>query len=279
MTDPGDYELRKDDEPASDLEGAPPPNTGIWIAVAVVAVLAATAAYVFYTRRAAPAPPSAATHAPAPAPTRALGGAPEPVTIPPLDESDPVVRGLVRGLSTHPQVLAWLTTNGLIRNFAVVVSNIGEGVTPAKHLSPLRPKAAFQVVQRNGQTQIDPRSYDRYNQLADAVASVDPAGAARLYATVKPRLLEAYGELGARPASFDAALEHAIIELLQVPVVDGPIQVEPKGIGYRFADPKLENLNGAQKQLLRMGPRNVRSIQTSLHRIAVALGIPEERLP
>lgn len=279
MTDLHDYELRKTEEPASEFEAAPPPRGGVWIAVAVVAVLAAIAAYVFYTRRAAPAPPSVATHAPAAAPTRALGGEPEAVAVPPLDQSDPVVRDLVRALSTHPQVLAWLTTNGLIRNFAVVVSNIGEGVTPAKHLSPLRPKAAFQVVQRNGQMQIDARSYDRYDQLADAVASVDPAGASRLYATLKPRLLEAYAELGVRPPSFDAALEHAIVVLLQVPVVDGPVQVNPKGIGYRFADSKLEELTGAQKQLLRMGPRNVRSIQSSLRRIAVALGIPAERLP
>lgn len=279
MTDPDDYELQKSEEPASDFEAAPSASGGIWIAVAVVAVLAAIAAYIFYTRRAAPAPASVATHAPAPEPTRALGGDPEAVTIPPLDESDPVVRDLVRALSTHPQVLAWLTTNGLIRNFAVVVSNIGDGVTPANHLRPLRPNAAFQVVQRNGQTQIDPRSYDRYNQLADSVASVDPAGTSRLYATLKPRLQEAYADLGVRPASFDAALEHAIVVLLQVPVVDGPVQVDPKGIGYRFADSKLEDLNGAQKQLLRMGPRNVRSIQSSLHRIAVALGIPEERLP
>ncbi|HEY6892644.1 MAG TPA: DUF3014 domain-containing protein [Rhodanobacteraceae bacterium] len=281
MTDPGDYEIRKTEEPAPDVEAAPPTNGGVWIAAVVVVVLAAIAAYVLYPRRAAPAPApaSVATHAPPSAPTRALGGEPEPVTVPPLDDSDPVVRDLVRALSTHPQVLAWLTTKGLIRNFAVVVANIGDGVTPANHLAPLRPKGAFEVVQRNGQTEIDPRSYDRYNQLADAVASVDPAGASRLYATLKPRLQEAYAELGVRPASFDAALEHAIVVLLQVPIVDGPVRVEPKGIGYRFADPKLEDLSGAQKQLLRMGPRNVRSIQSSLRRIAVALGIPRERLP
>jgi DUF3014 family protein len=279
MTDPDDYDLHTGEEPASHFETPPSAHGGIWLAVAVVAVLAGIAAYVLYPRRSVPAPASIAAHAPAPAPTRALGGEPEAVTIPPLDESDPVVRDLVRALSTHPQVLAWLTTEGLIRNFVVVVSNIGDGVTPANHLRPLRPNGSFQIAQRNGQTEIDPRSYDRYNQLADAVASIDPAGASRLYATLKPRLQEAYAELGVLPASFDAALEHAIVVLLQVPVVDGPIQLDPKGIGYRFADPKLEDLNGAQKPLLRMGPRNVRSIQSSLRRIAVALGIPEERLP
>jgi len=278
MTDPNDYDLRNSDEPAPDVDAAPPTNRGIWIAVALVAMLGAIAAYVFYARRTGPAPSPVATAAPAPPPARPLGGEPEAVTVPPLDESDAVVRDLVRALSTHPQVLAWLTTKGLIRNFAVVVSNINDGVTPAKHVEPLRPKAAFQVVERNGQTEIDPRSYDRYNALADAVASLDPAGASRLYATLKPRLQEAYAELGVQPASFDAALEHAIVALLKVPVVDGPVRVQPKGIGWGYADARLEDLNGAQKQLLRMGPRNVRSIQSSLRRIAAALGIPEEQL-
>jgi len=41
----------------------------------------------------------------------------------------------------------------------------------------------------------------------------------------------------------------------------------------------LEGLTAAQKQLLRTGPRNVRIIQSSLRQIALALGIPPERLP
>jgi len=56
-------------------------------------------------------------------------------------------------------------------------------------------------------------------------------------------------------------------------------RVEPRGIGYGFADLDLEALTAAQKQLLRMGPRNVRIIQSSLRQIALALGIPAERLP
>ena len=72
--------------------------------------------------------------------------------------------------------MAWLPTNGLIRNFTVVVANIAEGPTPAKQLKVLRPSAPFRIVSRNGGTFADPRSYDRYTTIADAIASVDPAG-------------------------------------------------------------------------------------------------------
>ena len=33
---------------------------------------------------------------------------------------------------------------------------------------------------------------------------------------------------------------------------------------YQYADPELESLSAAQKQLLRMGPDNMRRIQTTL---------------
>jgi len=177
-------------------------------------------------------------------------------------------------------VIAWLATDGLIRNFTVVVANVVEGVTPARHLKNLQPSGSFRVVDRNGQTVVDPRSYARYDGIAAAAASIDPAGAARLYSTLKPRIEEAYAELGSQPASFDAALERAIIALLRTPVVDGPVRVEPEGgVGYRYADARLEELTAAQKHLLRTGPANVRMIQSALRAWALALGIPPERLP
>jgi hypothetical protein len=43
-----------------------------------------------------------------------LGGEPEPVVIPPLDESDAVVRMLARVLSENPTFLAWLASDDLI---------------------------------------------------------------------------------------------------------------------------------------------------------------------
>jgi hypothetical protein len=144
----------------------------------------------------------------------------------------------------------------------------------------LRPSAGFHVVERGGDVYIDPRSYERYDGLAAAAASIDPAGAARLYATLKPRIEEAYRDLGMPDTPFDRTLEQAIVLLLETPIVDDPVRAAPQGgLGYGFAAPNFEALPAAQKQLLRMGPRNVRTIQSSLRAIALALGIPAERLP
>jgi hypothetical protein len=275
-----DYDLRAvTDDPSP----APPPSTspiGLWAAVAVVAVLGAIYAAVVWWPR--PSPPQAASSPPKAAFVEvpsSLGGRAEPVVVPPLDASDSIVRTLVRALSASPAVTAWVNTNGLIRNFTVSVANIADGVTPAKHLSVLRPASGFPVLGHDGQLFVDPRGYDRFTPIADAIASVDPARAATLYATLKPRIEEAYRDLGPSAPSFDRSLERAIVELLKTPTVDGGIQLRPKGIGYAYADERLEGLSGAQKQLLRMGPRNVRTIKTSLRNIALALGVPASNLP
>jgi hypothetical protein len=128
-------------------------------------------------------------------------------------------------------------------------------------------------------TYADPRSYDRYTAIADAVESIDAAGAAKLYATLKPRIEEAHRDLGSTDPSFDRTLERALVALLNTPVLENQLPLRPKGIGYAYADERLEGLTGAQKQLLRMGPRNVRVIRTKLRDIALALGIPASRLP
>ena len=125
---------------------------------------------------------------------------------------------------------------------------------------------------------MDPRSYERYAPIAAAVDSVDAQAAARLCATLKPRLDEAYGELG-REGSFDGALERAIVAMIQTPALDANVRLVPQGASYGFENGALENLTPAQKHLARMGARNVRVIQDKLRQLALAIGIPPERLP
>ena len=103
---------------------------------------------------------------------------------------------LVSELSSNPTVAAWLATDDLIRNFAVVVTNIAAEEPPGVHVKQVRPKGPFQIIERNGQMTIDPRSYQRYTPIASAVGALDPDGCARLYATLKPLMEKAHQDLG-----------------------------------------------------------------------------------
>ena len=275
---PGDVAIRKTPSPPDPL---PPPERSLklWFIAAALVVLA-TVAFFFLKREQDQLPPPRTAAAPAEvAPTdRPLGAQAEPIVLPPLDETDALVRKLVGELSSHPRVAAWLAGNDLLRNVAVVVENISVGRTPVRNLRALRPTGPFRVVERGEDLLIDSASYDRYTPIAGAVQSVDASGAARLYTTLKPRLEEAYRELG-HEESFDRALERAIVALLQVPVPPAGATVRPKGALYAYEDARFERLTAAQKQLARMGPRNVQIIQAKLRELAIELGMRTDRLP
>lgn len=198
---------------------------------------------------------------------------PETEALPPLGEADAFVRELVRALSQHPIVASLLTTDQLIRTFAVSVHDIAAGNTPSRHLFTIKPQDQFQVRKADGATYIDPRSYARFAPHAAAIDGLDPAGAARVYERLKPRIEEAYREVAGADADLDRALARAIAHLLETPIVERDIAVEQAVVGYTYADPSLEGLSRAQQQLLRMGPKNARMVQDKLRAIARELGI------
>jgi hypothetical protein len=274
-------DLEFDRQPAPNL--LPPARSGppIWPIAAGVGVLAVALGALWYfggREKPAPQPQRTLPKATVELPRRA-GEPGEAIDLPPLDQSDGVVRMLVGKLSSHPAVAAWLTTDGLIRNGTLVVHNIADGQTPAKQLKPLKPQGAFRVTTSRGATWIDPAGYSRYDGIADAVDGLDARGVARLYATVKPRIDDSYKELIGVDASFDRTLEKAIVMLLRTPIADGEIQVRTDKVTYAFANPSLEELTKVQRQFLRMGPRNMRIVKAKLRAIAGFLGIPDTALP
>ena len=256
MPDPMDFDLRTTDAGDQPVELIPPKRQTMPVIVIGLLVFGVgLAIYFIFGRTAAPGDQSAAPAVAQPKPesNAPLGAAADPIDVPPLDESDSLVRELVAKLSSHPSVAAWLATDGLVRNFTVVVANIAEGRTPAGHLRSLAPSGSFRIIERNDDQFIDPGSYARYDRLADAVASIDAAGSARLYSTLKPRIEEAYGDLGLKESSFDRTLERAVVSLLAAEIPNGPVEVVPRGIVYGYADADIESGTGSAETVTAYG--------------------------
>jgi hypothetical protein len=267
--------------------GIPPPRRSpSLIPVLLVAAIAGIglAAFFWARRTAAPETKPALKTAAQPEPATPQANRPQAIAgdniaLPPLDQTDPLVRQLVSQLSSHPRVAAWLATDGLLRNFALVVTNISSGATPIKALQSQRPSAPFKVRETPSGMVIDPASYRRYDAYADAVAGLDARNTAKLYETLKPRIAEAYRDLGYPDADIDGALTRAFIVLLRAPRLEGDVPVVQSSVMWKFADPTIESLPQAQRQLIRMGPRNERIIQDKLREIAPFLGIDPAQLP
>jgi hypothetical protein len=228
--------------------------------------------------RPVPAPSTSTTRPASSPPAPTTPATPEATTLPPLGELDPYIRSTVGSLTQMSAASSWLATDHLAEQFTAIVQGVSEGKAPSRMLAAFRPSTPLTMATRGGQTVIDPRSYARYDGIADAVTSLDAAASVRAYRTLAPRLNEAYEQLGISDSTLDAALQHAIIRLVKTPIPDGDIAVEPRGGAWAFANAGLEALSPAQKLLIRTGPANAKRIQARLREIGVALGIPADQL-
>lgn len=208
-----------------------------------------------------------ATEAPIAAP------APEPAALPPLDEMDGFLRPLLSALSNRPELASWLATDDLVRQLAAAIDQASQGDSPAGGFRELAPRSGMAVARRNNRRSIDPASYRRYDGLVATVTSIDASAVARIYKTIRPRLNEAYQNMGHPGGNVDAAVRQALDILLNTPVVKGPVTlVEGSGARWAYADPGLEALTPTQKQLVRMGPAHTDALLVWLRALQAGLG-------
>jgi hypothetical protein len=194
--------------------------------------------------------------------------------LPPRDQTDPLVKQAISRLCAAPGLASFLASDDLVRRLVTAVDNVARGESPGTQLPSLAPEGAFKTVRRHGRLYVDPRSYKRYDRIADTLAAIDMQSCAGAYTQLKPLLDRAYREIGQPGHTFDGALARAIKRVGAVPLPKGEIEVV-QHVFYRYADPELEALPAADKHLLRMGPRNMRIVQAKLRELAAALKLPE----
>ena len=254
------------------------PGGGKAVALVAVPLLAAglVAAFWLMSRRVDPPPPGSASEEPAPEAAEIAAGEPAHATrleapLPPLDQSDSLVRELVGALSSHPALAGWLAQSGLVRTFAAAVENVSLGASPAPNLQFLRPREPYRVVEQGPGVVPDAANYRRYDLITEVFTSIDPAALGDVYRRLHGLVQEAFAELGHPDQSFESALAASIQTLIATPIPEHAPLLERHVSTYRYADPRLEDLAPAQKQLLRMGPDHARRIKGQLRRIAAEL--------
>jgi hypothetical protein len=251
------------------------PSALQWVLVGIAALIAGGALAYWWLSRAQPVTAPPPTAMVSPTDTESSRPKRQPIDLPPLAESDSLLRSLVATLSQHPTLARFLTTDGLARATTLAVVQVGDGRTPDRPLVTLRPASRAQMTGAESGP-LDPASYGRWDSAAAALESVAPADAAQLYVNVKPLLDEAYVELGHTDGDFDAAIVRAIAMLKATPIpAEPPMLVEQQGI-LKYADPRLEALKPVQKQFLLLGPDNQRRVLSWLDQVAADLDLTLE---
>ena len=208
-----------------------------------------------------------------PEPTAADSGeqAPTPEPLPDLDSSDNFTRDLLAAHSDSDILANWLTTDSLLPKAVAVIDNLAKGELARKVLPTQAPEGEFKVVVEQDIVWLDESNFERYDTYVDAVTSIPPQALATSFHTLRPLLEAAYSQLGRSGSGLDQRIIAAIDRMLLTPDHNGPFALERESVFYQFADPSLEALPGAQKQLLRVGPDNRARIKNYLKELRVAL--------
>jgi hypothetical protein len=189
--------------------------------------------------------------------------------LPALNESDTVVVTKIDEYFSDP-VMSLMVTDDVIRRGVVFIDNIAQGKVAKKHAPVIKPEESFSVTEGDILT-IDPNSYERYTPYVKVFTSMSAAQAVRLYEEYKPLINSAYTEIGYGDDEFNQTLTDAIDLLLDTPEPQGDLPLLRNSVTYQYAFSEWEQLPAAQKQLLRMGPENMKKVKAALRNIKAQL--------
>jgi hypothetical protein len=253
----------------------------IWGSAAVVVLGLLGAVYYYKYHGAASAPPvkTEAPPAPAPPPQAATEPAirnPVPVPadikpLPPLNDSDPDVRGSLAGVFGARSISQFLVPENIVRHIVVTVDNLPRKKV-AIELRPVKPTPGTTVTATQADiTTLGSANFERYAPLIKVVRGTDTTVLANVYFKLYPLFQQSYEDLGYPGQYFNDRLVEVIDDMLRAPDVQGPIELTQPKVFYEYADPKLESLSAGQKLLLRMGPANEAIMKTKLREFRKAI--------
>ena len=177
-------------------------------------------------------------------------------------------------LNINPQNIPALNKDFLLQRSVAFLDGLAKGVLLDKLMPFARPSKAF-IADKQGQAlSMGATNFSRYDAFTQGIVAIDSQQAAAFFHWTRPLLETAYSELGYPGEDLGTALIAAIDTLLATPTIDGPIALKRESVLYQYADPAMETLPGAQKQLLRTGAKNAGLLKSWLSELRSALLAP-----
>ena len=200
-----------------------------------------------------------------------------PAPLPALAESDEHVSAMLSDLLGRKNVLSFLQLDGFVRRAVATVDNLGRSHAPVLMwpVTPTPGRFASTKAADGASETIAPDNSARYTPFVQFAESVDAGRAVALYRRLYPLFQQAYVEQGFPGRYFNDRLVQVIDHLIDTPVpaqapavhlveVKGSVPSQRPWVRYEFADPALEQLPAAQKQMLRLGPDNQQRVKALL---------------
>jgi hypothetical protein len=241
-------------------------RTFLWLVPVIALSVPATLYFWPETEKHQPETVAAPARAPEPAIRYPVESEPAAESLPPLAESDTVVRDAF--IALFGQGLNKLVNfQEIVRRIVATVDNLPHDQMSLQ-LMPVKPVNGFLLTAKVGENlALSPNNaarYQPYVRLADAV----PTDAlVALYLRFYPLFQQQYENLGYPDSYFNDRLVHVIDHLLDTPEVQEPVLLTRPNVIYEFDDPYLEGLSVGQKTMLRIGRANRGKLKSKLREI------------
>lgn len=213
-------------------------------------------------------------------PVQPIEVSPDIATLPTLSKSDGLYRDQWVQLWSNQQLLSWAETEQPVRKATALADNLAQGKVVRNLLGVFQPESPFMVdlvFPASGEEgsvdiyRLDPSSYQRYTPLVNSIVSANTDQLLAFYVRLRPLFQAAYLELGYPEGHIDGALLKTLQNIQAAPVLEGEVYLVRPKVMYQFQDQKLEQLSALDKQLLRLGPENMRALQQKAKELEAAM--------
>ena len=183
--------------------------------------------------------------------------------LPPLRESDEFIRDRVSDWGL-PKL--WVDNESLIARYAALIASVSRGELPRRQLGFLLPKGQFKVLRDGEKTFASPENYRRFDGFVDLIEQIPVGQLARLLREIDPLVRISLRQLGLSESP-ESILLGAFDRVLAAPRAPSRIELVQSTVLFEFADSTLELLPEFEKQLIRMGPRNLERLQNYIRKL------------
>ncbi len=245
------------------------------IAIGVIIVVGALAAYLFWPQpqpeparvQAPPTPkPPPAPKIEAPKVAEAPPAPPAP-PLPSLAKSDSFVFDAIAGLVGNKSLMKVFRTEKIIKHIVATIDNLPGRRAPMSVMPIERAHSSFIVAGPEDDLTLSPMNAARYTPYVKVAEAIDAKKLVDLYVRLYPLFQEAYEKLGYPKKYFNDRMMVALDDLLEAPDLKGPVKLVQPNVFYQFADPDLEARSIGQRILMRIGSKNEAILKAKLREI------------
>ncbi len=188
--------------------------------------------------------------------------------LPTLEESDAWLEEKLPTITWRKELLKLVIDDDMIRRLVVFTDNFSQGILAYEHSPLIKPTTSFsgKEINEDGEVVIkwDEKSTRRFSLYVDLLRSVDSDVLVSWYYELKPLIDEAYRELGYPDEDFTDILQDAITKVLDMEIPKERLELTRPSVMYKYKNEDIENLDDADKLMLRLGKENLLVIKSVL---------------